>query len=125
MLAEIPPTVIPDANPNVVHLRRRSLSRLPPFGLGDSKYNLSGFIATASLAALDSVPAGPVRNRARALSAIRTRIERRFRESKIWRASAETFRSPNNIWHADVVTCCMLLSEWLHMLREHVLADNE
>ena len=110
--------IIP-SGPDVVRLNRRSLVPLSPIGLGDSKYNLPGFLTTLSISKLSQIPSGPIKARAKRLSAIRTRIERRIRECKVWAASSRTFRSPDNMWHADVVTCCLLLSEWLHFQREH------
>jgi hypothetical protein len=111
------PFVSPTQNHDVVRIRRRAF--VPPFALGDSKYTIPGCLTTSSLSVLSRMPAGAERSSAQELSALRSRIERRIREFKVWTASSATFRSSNNLWHADVVTCCMLLSEWLHFLRKH------
>jgi hypothetical protein len=91
-----------------------------PIAVGDGSYkDLSGFLTEPSYYARQRL-SGAAAARARELGAIRSRIERSFRETKEWRSCADEFRSPNPLWQADVITVCTMLCEWLHFQRHHV-----
>jgi hypothetical protein len=56
---------------------------------------------------------------AKDFSSIRTRIENRIQEAKVFLACSQILRSPDPLFQADVVSACLLLSEFKHLLVHH------
>jgi hypothetical protein len=60
---------------------------------------------------------------ARAFSSVRAFIERRCHLMKVFTSCADKFRGHSNprghLFHADICSACLLLSEWAHRNRHH------